>query len=357
MSVSKDKKTDKWMVQIRVKDWTGKIIHKKKRGFDTKREAQQWERDFINQANSSLGMSFKDFIDLYMKDMEQRLKSSTVASKHWMIDLKITSFFGRMPLNEIKATDVRRWQNSLTSYRDEKGEPYSPTYLKVINNQLVAIFNYAVKYYGLKENPCHKAGGMGKKKADEMLFWTKDEFTTFIEAVKDKPASYAIFMTLYYTGMREGELLALTPADIDFEKSTVTINKSYQRIGGQDIVSTPKTPKSNRVITIPQGLKDCLKDYIAQCYGLKPDDRLFPYTKSYLTHEMERGCKLSGVKKIRIHDIRHSHASLLVEMGFSPLLIAERLGHERVQTTMETYSHLYPNKQTEVANRLDGMMG
>ena len=170
MSVSKDKKTDKWMVQIRVKDWTGKVIHKKKRGFDTKREAQQWERDFINQANSSLGMSFKDFIEIYMKDMEQRLKSSTVASKHWMIDLKITLFFGRMPLNEIKATDVRRWQNSLTSYRDEKGEPYSPTYLMVINNQLVAIFNYAVKYYGLKENPCHKAGGMGKKKADEMLF-------------------------------------------------------------------------------------------------------------------------------------------------------------------------------------------
>ena len=262
-----------------------------------------------------------------------------------------------IPLNEIKATDVRRWQNSLTSYRDEKGEPYSPTYLKVINNQLVAIFNYAVKYYGLKENPCHKAGGMGKKRADEMLFWTKDEFSTFIEAVMDKPASYAIFMTLYYTGMREGELLALTSADIDFEKSTVTINKSYQRIGGKDIVSTPKTPKSNRVITIPRGLKDCLKDYIEQCYGLKPDDRLFPYTKSYLTHEMERGCKLSGVKKIRIHDIRHSHASLLVEMGFSPLLIAERLGHERVQTTMETYSHLYPNKQTEVANRLDGVMG
>ena len=149
-------------------------------------------------------------------------------------------------------------------------------------------------------------------------------------------------------------------ADLRSYQSNVKAYKkwqSYQRIGGKDIVFTPKTPRSNRVITIPQGLKDCLKDYIAQCYGLKPDDRLFPYTKHYLTHEMERGCKLSGVKKIRIHDIRHSHASLLVEMGFSPLLIAERLGHERVQTTMETYSHLYPNKQTEVANRLDGVMG
>lgn len=356
MSVTKDKKTDKWMSQIRVKDWTGREIHKKKRGFSTKREALQWERDFISQSTGSLGMTFQDFIELYMKDMEQRLKASTVANKRFLINLKITPFFDKMPLNEIKPTDVRKWQNQLTSYRDEKGKPYSQTYLKNINNQLTAIFNYAVKYYSLKENPCHKAGSMGKKNADEMLFWTKEEFAAFVEAVMDKPASYAIFMTLYYTGMREGELLALTPADIDLEKSTIHINKSYQRLGGEDVVSTPKTPKSNREITIPAGLRNCLQDYMKQCYGLSSTDRLFPYTKHYLVHEIERGCKLSGVKKIRVHDIRHSHASLLVEMGFSPLLIAERLGHERVQTTMETYSHLYPNKQAEVARQLDGII-
>jgi integrase len=156
--------------------------------------------------------------------------------------------------------------------------------------------------------------------------------------------------------MREGELLALTPADIDLDKMTIRINKSYQRLNGQDVISTPKTPKSNRIITIPTKLGDCLKDYMGQCYDLQPTDRLFPYTKYFLTHEMERGCKISGVKRIRVHDTRHSHASLLVEMGFSPLLIAERLGHERVETTMEIYSHLYPNKQTEVANRLDDLM-
>ena len=105
-----------------------------------------------------------------------------------------------MPLNAIKPTDIRRWQNELTSYRDQKGQPYSQSYLKTINNQMTAIFNYAVKYYSLKENPCHKAGGMGKKNADEMLFWTKDEFAAFISTLKDRPASYAVFMTLYYTG-------------------------------------------------------------------------------------------------------------------------------------------------------------
>lgn len=355
MSVTKDKNTGKWMSQIRIKDWTGKEIHKKKRGFSTKKEALQWERDFINQANGSLGMSFMDFIELYLKDMEKRLKPSTVANKRFLIDLKIIPYFGKFPLDAIKPTDIRRWQNELTNYRDQNGKPYSQTYLKTINNQITAIFNYAVKYYGLKENPCHKAGGMGKKNADEMLFWTKDEFSAFISALKDHPVSYTMFMTLYYTGMREGELLALTPSDIDFDKGTLTINKSYQRLNGKDIVSSPKTPKSNRVVTIPEILKAALRSYMDKCYGLQPDDRLFPYTKSYLYHEMEYGIKESGVKRIRVHDIRHSHASLLVEMGFSPLLIAERLGHERVQTTMDTYSHLYPNKQVEVANQLDSL--
>ena len=310
------------MSQIRVTDWTGKTIHKKKRGFATKKEALQWERDFISQSTGSLGMTFGDFIALYVKDMEHRLKPSTVASKKWLIDLKVTPFFKKIPLNEIKPTHVRQWQNSLT----------------------------------LKETPCHKAGSMGKKKADEMLFWTKDEFQTFIESMKDRPASYTVFMTMYYTGIREGELLALTPSDIDFEKKTLTVNKSYQRLGREDIITTPKTPKSIRTIPIPDGLCTCLQEYMSHCYGLQKDDRLFPYTKSFLYHEMEYGCKASGVKRIRVHDIRHSHASLLVEMGFSPLLIAERLGHEKVQTTMDTYSHLYPNKQVEVARQLDGIM-
>ena len=242
-----------------------------------------------------------------MADMESRLKPSTVANKRFLIDLKILPYFAKMPLNEIKPTDIRSWQNELSGYRDENGNPYSATYLKTINNQLTVIFNYAVKYYGLKENPCHKAGGMGKKHADEMLFWTKDEFLSFIEAVKDKPAEYAVFMTLYYTGMREGELLALTPADVDFDKQTIRINKSFQRLNGKDVVTPPKTPKSIRTVTISKALCDCLKDYIARVYELQPEDRLFPFTKTWLYRAMVRGCEKSGVKKIRVHDLRHPY--------------------------------------------------
>lgn len=355
MSVTKDKKTGKWMSQIRVKDWKGEEHHKKKRGFSTKKEALEWEKEFLNQISGSLGMTFRDFIEIYMKDMSQRLKPGTVANKRFLIDQKITPFFGKIPLNDIKPTDIRKWQNELTSFRDEKGEPYSATYLKTINNQITAIFNYAVKYYGLKENPCHKAGSMGKKNAEEMAFWTRDEFKTFIEYFKDKPKYYAMFMTLYYTGMREGEMLALTPADVDLVKMTIRINKNFQTVNGEEIITTPKTPKSNRVVHIPALLAKCLREYMEKWYGLEANDRLFPYTKNIVNHVLTKGCAATGVKKIRVHDIRHSHASLLVELGFSPLLIAERLGHERVQTTMETYSHLYPDKQAEVAMQLDGL--
>ncbi len=356
MSVQKDSKTGKWLVQCRVTDWQGKVTHKKKRGFDTKREALEWERQILSKAKADIGMLFGDFIELYFEDMSHRLKATTLDNKHWVVDKKITPVFAKMPLNEITPNDVRKWQNKLTSYRDEKGKPYSQTYLKTVNNQLTAIFNYAVKYYNLNENPCHKAGSMGKKDAEEMLFWTRDEFELFIDSIKDNPRSFIAFMTLYYTGMRIGELSALTPADIDIDKGLITINKSYKRLNGEDIISTPKTPKSNRIITIPKGLGDCLSGYMAQCYELEPDVRLFAFPKHFLRNEMDRGCKLSGVKRIRIHDTRHSHASLLIEMGFSPLLIADRLGHEKVQTTMDTYSHLYPTKQIEVANKLDLLM-
>lgn len=193
----------------------------------------------------------------------------------------------------------------MLNYKDDKGKPYSPVYLKTVHNQLSAIFNHAVRYYNLRENPCKKAGSMGKKKNREMLFWTKAEYLKFAEAMMDKPLSYYAFEMLYWCGIREGELLALTPADFDFEKCTVSINKSYQRLNGQDLITTPKTEKSNRVITMPQFLADEIQDYLKMLYDVGENDRMFTVTKSYLHREMDRGAKEAGVKRIRIHDIRH----------------------------------------------------
>lgn len=347
MKAERDAKTGKWLIQYRYTDWQGNRKKSTKRGFNTKREAEEWLRNFLVTQQADFNMLFEDFIKIYYADMETRLREHTMRTKKYLIDLKLLPYFGKMKLNEIKAADIRKWQNELMQ------QGYAPTYLRTINNQLAAIFNYAVKYYDLPNNPCRKAGSMGKGKADEMQFWTKEEFEQFIDVVMNKQQSYMAFMTLFWTGMRMGELLALVVSDVDFQKRTISITKSYQRMGGRDVITEPKTPKSKRVITIPQFLAIDLQDYLNSMYGVQDEDRLFPITKYYLEHEMERGIKGSGVKRIRIHDLRHSHASMLVEMGFSPLEIAERLGHEKIETTLNTYSHLYPNKQEQLADKLD----
>ena len=193
---------------------------------------------------------------------------------------------------------------------------------------------------------------MGEAKSREMLFWTMEEYLKFAEAMMDKPLSYYAFEMLYWCGIREGELLALTPADFDFEKGIVSITKSYQRLDGKDLITTPKTEKSNRVISMPQFLQDEMKEFIGMNYGIGPNDRLFPVTKKYLHHEMDRGTKQTGVKRIRIHDLRHSHISLLIDMGFSAIAIADRVGHESIDITYN-YAHLFPSRQQEMAKKLD----
>lgn len=353
MKAEKDPKTGKWLIQYRYTDWRGERKKSTKRGFATKREAEEWLRNFLVKQQADFNMTFEDFLKIYYEDMKDRLRETTMRNKKYMIDLKILPYFGKKKMCEIKASDVRKWQSELMSYRDENGKPYSQTYLRTLNNQISAVMNFAVKYYDLNSNPCRKAGTMGRNRAEEMMFWTREEFSRFIDSVMDKHLSYICFSILFWTGVRLGELLALTPEDIDFNNRTIRIAKSYQRINGKDVITAPKTEKSRRLITIPESLALDLQDYMGCMYGLGTKDRLFPVTKNYLEREILRGTKLSGVKRIRIHDIRHSHCAMLIEMGFSPLEIRDRLGHETVDTTMNTYAHLYPNKQEKIAQCLN----
>ena len=351
MPAYKDEKTGKWFAKFYYTNWQGIKKQKWKRGFATKKEALGFERDFLEKQSANPDMTFQNLYEIYMEDMAARLKQSTLLTKKAVLQTHILPFFGSKPINEIKASDVRRWQAKLMSSPNN----YSQTYLKKINTELNSIINYAKRFYDLNTNPCGKAGTIGKAKAEEMHYWTYDEYIAFREGVKDKSLSYICFEVLYWTGMREGELLALSPADIDLDNKTISINRTYQRIEGKDVFTSPKTRKSKRKIPIPDFLCQELSDYIQSRYMLDADERLFPITKSYLSHEMIRGCKNTGVKKIRIHDIRHSHASLLINQGCDALMLADRLGHEKVSTTLNTYSHLFPHKQQELVHSLESL--
>ena len=185
MGVFKNKENGTWLVQLRYTDWQGERKQKMKRGFATKREAQAWEREFLMQKQSDVNMTFESFAQLYEKDVKPRIKLNTWQTKESIIKQKILPYFGKKKLSEITAKDVIDWQNEMRSMTNEKGKPFSKTYLKTLHNQLSCLFNHAVRFYGLGANPAQKAGNMGTEEKKEMLFWTKAEYDKFIEVVMD----------------------------------------------------------------------------------------------------------------------------------------------------------------------------
>ena len=303
-----------WYAMVRYDDWQGKRKQKCKRGFSTKREAQNWERSFLLQSSNDLDMTFSSFYEIYANDMRGRLKETTWSGKEHIIRTKILPYFGDKPISEIKSKDVLAWQNELLRHKNKNGKPYSETYLKTVHNQISAIFNHAVRFYNLPSNPAAKAGSIGVKNAKEMSFWTKAEYLQFAEAVMDKPRSYYAFELLYWCGLRVGELLALTSNDIDLDKGTITVNKSYQRIRGREVVTPPKTAKSVRTIRMPDFLCEEMKNYLELALNVADECN---YHK-----EMGILLRLKGLNMIMQGDFKE----------------AERLLRESISTFMVTQS-------------------
>lgn len=341
MPVYQDQKTKTWYCKFYYTDWTGERKQKLKRGFKLQRDAKNWERSFLERQQGDPTMSFRSLYDLYLADIAAHLKETTVKSREGRCERHILPYFESKPINQITPADVRKWQGVMLS----KG--FKPTYLKTLNEQLSMIMNFAVKYYSLKSNPCTVVGMIGKSKSGRMDFWTQEEFQKIIQCIPD-PLSNLAFQMLFYTGVRIGELLALEPADIDLKNGTVSITKTFRREDGKDIFSPPKTANSVRTVTLPPFLIKQLHEYLGKIYDVNAWGRLFPFTRAKLRTAMDKACAQTGTKHIRIHDLRHSHVSLLIDMGFQPMLIAERIG-DTVEMVNEIYGHLYPNKHKDVA--------
>ena len=191
-------------------------------------------------------MSFREFFELYKRDRKPRIRENTWRTKEAIVNQKILPYIGDLMLNEINNVTIIQWQNELMKIKDKNGKKYSPTYLRTIHAQLSSILNHACRYYNLKTNVARDVGSMGEKEADEMLFWTQDEYERFIEAIKDKPESFYAFELLYWCGLRMGELLALTKEKFDFERHTLKIDESLQRIDGKNVITAPKTKKKHK---------------------------------------------------------------------------------------------------------------
>lgn len=348
MPVYKDEKRNTWYCKCNYRDWLGESKSKMKRGFATKKEALEWEREFLQRQSANMDMKLSPFVEVYFEDKSPRLKERSIMTKRTLIETKILPYFGDKQMNEITAVDIIKWQNALLN------QEYKPTYLRMIQNQLTALFNHAERFYDLKDNPCKKVDKMGRANAKELNFWTKDEFEVFIQCFMEEEEMYRIiFLILFWLGCRVGELLALTESDIDLEGGTVSISKTYFRRNKTDYITAPKTESSNRKITIPQFLQKEIKQFLDRQYELMPEERIFPITDRAIQKKMKQKTEQAKLKPIRVHDLRHSHIALLIEKGMQLLVIAQRVGHDSVNTTMNIYGHLYPNKQKQVADLLN----
>lgn len=304
MSVYKDNGRDTWYVSCRYKDWKGESHQKVKRGFKTKREATDWERQFILANQSSLDMTLETFADIYFRDKEMELKDRTINNKKYMIQAHIVPYLGKKKMNEITPSDIIAWQKEIL----KKG--YSESYIRMVQNQLTALFTHASKIYDLKDNPCKKTKKMGRSDSRQIDFWTKEEYDKFIASYEEGSRLYVLFEILFWTGCRVGEALALTKDDINFITNQISISKTYYRAKRQDIISSPKTEQSVRTIEIPEFLTKEIKNYIDHLYELPGNERLFPIVHEAVQHTMKYHANKVGIKKIRVHDLRHSHVSL-----------------------------------------------
>ena len=348
MPAYKDEKTKLWYCSFYYTDFQGNKKRKLKRGFAKREDAKQWERKFLETYTQSADITFETLCFHYMEDRKVNLKPTSYNNKTNIVNNHYLPYFKDMRLNEITPLAIRKWQNNLIS------AGYKPTYLRGLHQQLSAIFNYAIKYFGLKDNPCKVTGSIGSTKAGEMQFWTLDQYNQFMACLSGKRyAMHRVMIpTLFWTGMRIGEMLALTIDDIDKENLTISINKTYKQLNGKDIIQSPKTEKSNRTIDIPQQLADLLIEY-ATAVQAKSGQRLFEYGGTGLGQVIHTVCKKNNLQSIRVHDLRPSHASYLINKGFSPIVIKERLGHDNIETTLQTYSHLYPSTKENVISTME----
>ena len=343
---------------------TGKQIQKYRSGFATKKEARAEYSKLILSTPDELTekkeeVTFKKFIqEIYLPWYKTQVKESTYKNRYATIE-KHFSYFYKMNTDKIEPIHVQNWQLKLA-------KNYSPNYVRIIQGMLAIAFDRAIVLGLAKKNPARMIGNV-KSRKPKIDFWTLDEFQKVISLLyKGDYYEHYLFISfwlLFMTGMRIGEAAALQWSDIDFETGILSINKNlYYKTMTEDKFVEPKTQAGIRDIVIDDDTIKELKEWkevqqkvLTNCDFVMSYSGI-PTSKHTLPRALEKLAELAGVHRIKIHALRHSHASLLISMGENPLIIKDRLGHEKIQTTLGTYGHLYPNSNFEVAKKLTGKL-
>ncbi|RJV77462.1 site-specific integrase [Eubacterium sp. AM47-9] len=331
-----------------------------KRGFASNAEASEWERSFLLKSKNEVetSLTFDDLYLIFMDSKKQTMKNMSIYEIDKLYHKHIKPFFGCLKLSKINIKTIDSFKEHIISAKKSDGSLYANRTLEKIQTRLKTIlkFGYAkgyIKDYRIAIFDNIQRSNEFKK---EMLFWHPEEYNKFIKVVND-PIYVAFFSILYWCGLRNGETLALTWNDIDFNKASLVVNKTYTKHGRQ--ITTPKTNNSYRTVVMPnqcilplKALYDIQKNII----GFNTDKLLFYFDKplddNSIRMKKDKWIKEAGVKRIRIHDFRHSHVSLLISLGFSPFDISKRMGHT-VEMVNNVYGHWFDDAQIKMVEKLN----
>ena len=337
MAAYRDDKHKTWFVVFRYKDWQGKSRFTTKRGFKTKKDALNYEHDFKETSADNVEVTIAKLVESYLEDRKIHTKLSTYKGITSVMNVHILPYLKNLRIQDLTTTIMRRWQNEILKLN------LKPSMTRKIHAQCSALLNYAVKYYGLKQNPLKLTNAIGSLDS-KVDFWTAEEFKKFISVV-DKPKYNLCFQLLFISGMRIGELLALDVNDFDFENNIINITKSMAHNNRK--ITTPKNIQSIRKIDMPSEIMKLTNEYIKSLDEISSP--LFNFTESALINALRKYTLIAGVKKIRIHDLRHSHATFLIHKGVPITVISQNLGHKSPDVTLKIYSHVYKDMSEKTA--------
>lgn len=364
----KTKGTNKW--EFDISNGFDPITHERKRiirrGFNTKKEASEAENLFrisnTNTAVSSKDVTF-DMIYAAMKkrDIDKKRKDSYIKTQEYNYNKHFKQYFEKATISKLTLEEMLNFRNNLESKGLSRNTVNKQMFL------LKKIMSIAVEKRYIATNPCNDVENL-KFDKPEREFWTLTEFQEFIELFEDSEEAYKlIFLVAFFTGMRIGEILALTWKDVYLEDGFIKVSKTLVR-GTKFITSPPKTEESKRRISIHTDLITDLKGWKSKQeqdltpYVINTEDlQIFQFTPSFINYDnvlrkynivMKRN---NTLKRIKIHGLRHSHVALLIYNKEEDLSIKKRLGHSTIQTTLDYYGHLYPDKEKEVSNKFNGL--
>lgn len=363
MSVHKDKKTGKWYYTGKYKDLSGERHDYKKRGFRTQREAKAAEDAFLLKIKGGYGrIRMKDLVVLYHEEMSSVIKESTL-NMYSMFERKhILPVFGNKYIDTIKTTDITKW-NKERGLTGNNGKPYSQEYTNNMYLHMSGLLTFAVNHKFINDNPCKYArpykdpNQVKPTQGSEINFWEVDEYKKFISTVEDEDRKDR-YETLFYTGLRIGELCALQWKHIDFNNRKLSVKGTFSR--ATKLVTAPKTAISDRTIDIPKYLYERLKMRYERCRRLDGFNMNYfvfgdirPRTPTPMGRYFDIDIEKAGVKRITLHGLRHSHASYLLSNPLiSEAVVAERMGHS-IEMLRSTYAHIYDKRRTALVDFLD----